>query len=275
MDIIEKINVSKAQMEDILNTTNSWDSKRVEHLNKLLYQLKEFVLETAFKDSEEEINFFKVVKPVFSGQLQHALQMQRILLDSPNWSASVRETYLHAQIEEIKHYFEIHREITSYYRSGDSNLDFLLFLRGRDSCPAWLCVPKVDMDERFSTLGDPYFAEIMAYEWTAQALNNLIEGQQSSSSNEIVKSDLKWTGDTINLTELAYGIQCSGQVNGGNAGIAEIVRGLEFLFNIKVGRPYRRFSEIRQRKRLSRTQFLDNMGKALNQKLEDEEAYRP
>lgn len=74
---------------------------------------------------------------------------------------------------------------------------------------------------------------------------------------------------------MAYGIYQTAQVNNGKIGLAELVRKFEKVFNVNIGRPYRRFSEIKQRKRLSRTKYLDEMVKSINKKIDDEDAFRP
>ena len=71
--------------------------------------------------------------------------------------------------------------------------------------------------------------------------------------------DLKWTGDTINLVEIAYGIWLTGQVNQGNSSITEIMELLEEAFQVKIGRPFRRWQEISQRKMISPTKYIDQV----------------
>lgn len=74
---------------------------------------------------------------------------------------------------------------------------------------------------------------------------------------------------------LLFGWYYTGQINNGQATIADLVRKVERVFNVNLGKPYRRFSEIRQRKRLSKTKFLEEMSRAINKKIEDDDEYRP
>jgi hypothetical protein len=81
---------------------------------------------------------------------------------------------------------------------------------------------------------------------------------------------LKWTGETINLVEIAYGIWLTGQRNNGQVSITEIVEFLEGAFRVRIGKPHRRWQGITNRKRLGYTRFLDEMKGAIEKRLEEE-----
>ncbi|MGY3212851.1 RteC domain-containing protein [Mucilaginibacter sp. HD30] len=83
---------------------------------------------------------------------------------------------------------------------------------------------------------------------------------------------MKWTGDTINLVEIAYGIWLTGQINHGNAGIAEITQFLETSFRVNIGRPFRRWQSISNRKRVSPVKYVDQIKDAILKRLDDENA---
>ena len=85
-------------------------------------------------------------------------------------------------------------------------------------------------------------------------------------------NDLKWTGDSINIVELAYGLWLTGQLNNGNASLNQIVKWLETNLYVKIGIVQRRFSEIGQRKRLSPTKYIDQMRDTILQKIESSNA---
>ena len=271
--IIEQAKEAKDILEDTLAVTQAWDQVRIDLIQKLLQDLKAKIVHSGFTDTREEIYFFKIYKPYFSSQLMFAYAIQKFRMDHPAWSAVFLRQYYQAKLKEIHVYFEAHKEMVSYYRSGANHLDEALFLRGGSSCPSWLCTWRIDADERFSTLGDYPFSKIKAHELTAQYIEHVLEAPSEAPVADPATPRLNWTGDTINFIELAYGIHCTGQISHGQAGIMDIIRALADSFNVDIKRPYRRFSEIKQCKRLSRTQYIDRMASALKQKLEDEEAY--
>ncbi|RAJ28082.1 RteC domain-containing protein [Pedobacter cryoconitis] len=247
---------------------------RVETTSHYLTGLKEKVLDYSFNTVDEEVIFFKEIKPKFSCLLIFYSDVERIEMDKPEGGVSHLKGYYENELKGIKRFFDVNRQIYAYYRSEDDYLDPQLFVRGVTDPPRWLCKLRIDQDERFSTAGDYMFARIMANEQIARYLENAISGLEFHPFTED-EIETNWTGETINLLEIAYGIYCTAQVNHGKIGIGELVRKFEKVFNVSIGRPYRRFLEIKLRKRLSRTKYLDDMVKAVNKKIDDEDAYDP
>lgn len=274
----ELYKMERVALEEIDNLTDQsitgQRKLRVQTASNFLSLLKEKVLDYSFASPEEEIHFFKVIKPKFSSLLIFYSNVERLEIDKPEGGVLHLKDYYESELKTVKRFFEGNRQIYAYYRSEDDDLDRQLFLRGVSDTPRWLCKIRVDQDERFSTAGDYLYARIIATEQIARYLETAITGVDF---HPFVGDDIDttWTGESINLLEMAYGIYQTAQVNNGKIGLAELVRKFEKVFNVTIGRPYRRFSEIKQRKRLSRTKYLDEMAKSINKKIDDEDAFRP
>lgn len=265
-----------AALEEIDNTVMDPSAQRkvrTEAAFRFLRELKKRVLDYSFTSHEEEIHFFKEVKPRFTSLLIYYSSVDRIELGKPEGSLAHVKSYYEHELAAIDKFFSNNREVYAYFRSGDTYLDHQLFLRG-NTAPRWMCKGPVDQDERFSTAADLIFARIKAKEQIARYLENTINGLEFTpfAGDEPV---INWTGDSINLLENVFGWYYTGQINNGQATIADLVRKVERVFNVNLGKPYRRFSEIRQRKRLSKTKFLEEMSRAINKKIEDDDEYKP
>jgi len=179
------------------------------------------------------------------------------------------------ELQQVFRLFRVEAFHYQYFRTKATELDNVYFLR--EAKPGDL--PELDFIDPppgFSTAMDYKFAKYTAYEWFRDhLLELLISAQTSVKIQRSVRERvviLKWTGDAINLVELAYGIWLTGQINNGNAGIAEIMQWLEANFQVNIGRPFRRWQSISNRKRVSPVKFIEQMKGAILKRLDDENA---
>jgi hypothetical protein len=78
---------------------------------------------------------------------------------------------------------------------------------------------------------------------------------------------LTWTAPKGGLIELIYAFQSHGVFNGGDADIRMIAEYFQRTFNVNLGNLYRRFQEIRIRKK-SRSFFLDQLRDKLIERMD-------
>lgn len=243
-----------------------------------LTKLKVYVTENPFISEAEEIRFFKEVKPQFYCWKIYAFERYSVDSWIPKEGNKKKRDFLLGEIRMIERFFRAHDFHYHYYKLQASELDRLFFLRESQAADSIL-VPNVgDPDPNFATKGDYLFAKFMALEKLASWLQQQILGLDGLAPVDLGQPKarvLKWTGESIHLVELAYGLYYTGQLNDGRASIIDIVTELGDVFGVTLGKPYKRLSEIRQRKRLSRTKFIDEMAAAITKKLEDEDEYRP
>lgn len=102
----------------------------------------------------------------------------------------------------------------------------------------------------------------------AELLLNLLKNEEelvltytSGTNNPILPSlghkavKMRWSGKSINLVEIIYGLHVSRCINGGHCDIKELVYIFENMFGIKLPHIYNRLLAIRNRKN-GRTPFL-------------------
>jgi hypothetical protein len=238
-----------------------------------LEQLKSVVLASEFSSREEEIRFFKEVKPKFVSQLVFHCRMHQIQCSKPVFRNRIMEEYLIRQLSRIEYFIHKHREFYQYTRDRHEHHDEAYFLRG--SLDSFLSMDDYffNADTRFSTGYDYLVSCFIAYErlgaWLTDELQGLPQHLGPRKSPGIPK--LTWTGSKVALVELIYGLQTSGVFNNATADIKQLALCFEQLFNVELTGYYRTFQELRLRKK-SRTVFLDQVKERLIQRMDEMDA---
>lgn len=91
-----------------------------------------------------------------------------------------------------------------------------------------------------------------------------------SVKSETQKS-LQWTGNTLDLVELIYGLSEMGRIDNGETPLKVLAPALYEFFGLDTKECYRYYSAIKLRKNPSRTYFIDKMQKKLNEKIRRDE----
>ena len=91
-----------------------------------------------------------------------------------------------------------------------------------------------------------------------------------SVKSETQKS-LQWTGNTLDLVELIYGLSEMGCIDNGETPLKVLAPALYEFFGLDTKECYRYYSAIKLRKNPSRTYFIDKMQKKLNEKIRRDE----
>lgn len=268
--LLQEIEILKQKNGDEIANANIF-LKPVLSFNQ---RLKDILLSGSFKGVDEEIVFFKSIKPKFVSLHLFYLALEEFGLYRAKWNRKRLRKFYEKELQKIEEFLNINRHMVHYFRSGARQMDEQLFVRGVKVYPNWLVKPRPDVDERYSTIGDHLIARIMAaeitYEYIVKMLS-VLENISDLAVQENKNSNCKWTGESINLVEIAYGIWLTGQMNNGNSTISEIIRWLESSLGVNVGRAYRRWTEISRRDQMNTTKYLDRMKEAINIRLKNED----
>lgn len=81
----------------------------------------------------------------------------------------------------------------------------------------------------------------------------------------------KWTGKIIDLVEIIYAIDTKKCVDNGNISIIELSDHIGKCFGVCFKDCYSSYIDIRRRKNNSRTYFLDELSKSLNDRMDKED----
>lgn len=83
----------------------------------------------------------------------------------------------------------------------------------------------------------------------------------------VATPSLQWTGNTLDLVELIYGLNEMGCIDNGETPLKELAPALYGFFGLDTKECYRYYSAIKLRKNPSRTYFLDRMQAKLNERI--------
>jgi hypothetical protein len=244
--------------------------KRLQHtlplISRIINNMKAEVLKNGFAVEEEEIYFFKHIKPPFYALQIYELSLLDLATRKPVGTPEMIKVYFEEELLFLSRFFKTNAFHYHYYKTGATELDDRYFVR--DAAPGRIPIMEIiDPLPGFSTTLDLTFARFIAYEQLQLHIVDELSEQKLPLKQRV---PLKWTGESINLAELAYGIWLTGQFNHGKASMAEIVRWLEEIFAVHIGDPHRRWQEIAQRKSVSPTKYLDHMAAEVRHRLENE-----
>lgn len=245
-------------------------------LQNLLSTVKKNVLENGFSDEDEEINFFKTVKPQILGKLIYYNKVFRIEASCPVISGKMHHKHFSNELNLLKQEFKeqfYNTEFYRYYRTGRTEWDHHFFRLGKIDLHNGVNSFVFEIDTQFSTYYDYKVSCIIANELLSNYLLSKIEPEKE----EIVlfpdgkgsSRDFFWTDSKNSLIELIYALHASGSISHGKAGIRKISMVFQVLFRIQLGDVHHAFHRMKDRSD-SKSIFLDQLKSSLKQHMEKE-----
>jgi hypothetical protein len=231
--------------------------------------LRDHVVNNGFDSEEEEVLFFKQVKPRFYALFIFEVEHYNMLFTLPKGTDDMIRDYYYHELSVIGRFFDQHAFLYGYFKRGESAMDKCFFLRSSfDPLQPFAGAGFLGLEAEFWSNQDYNFAKFLALDrlqdFLIKQIGNLNPRfSYAESKRRTVRNELKWTGDKVDLVELAYGIYLMGSLNNGNADLAAIVSWLESSLDIGLGSVYRKFVDISRRKVVSFTRYLDGAREAV------------
>ncbi len=233
-----------------------------------LSKLKEYVLKRGFRNTDEEIRFFKYQKPAFVAKLIYYNAIYKIETKKPYGAKPIRK-YLNKELKKLKRFFNNNLDFYKYYRSNNSLLDDRMFLRGKHDIKLWLDTYYFQSDQSFSTSHDYKVAKIIANDLIQVYIEDQLYNKFQKDKSKIQKK-LKWTGSKVALIELIYALHYQNVIDNGNNDIREVALYFESTFDVDLGNFYQAYLELRNRK-MNRTKFLDALREELMRRMDEQD----
>jgi hypothetical protein len=237
-------------------------------IEKISADFKQIINNSDFLDDQQKILAFKHIKPFIDAHRIEEGYRYMLEVNRPIGRPDKQISFLEEQLEGLAGFLRMNAFYYQYYKNGFTELDHLYFIPGGVQGT----IPMPDLPELApdtSTAMTYLFAKFIAYEriqyFILQQIN-VIEHQTAPLSLAVDEAhfQIKWTGEIVNLIEVAYGIWLTGQMNHGNASLGQVVRWLEGSLSVNMGNVQKKFGEIESRKRISMTRYLDQMVQAIN-----------
>lgn len=235
------------------------ESNYIEIVKSHTYGLKNFLYQYEFSSPQEEIYFFKNIKPKFVSVLLFHNELFEIEMSKPLEKECIVRHYMEG-LHKGQAFVNANMEYYRYYHLGSTYLDSKYFLSDRNNETGY----DVIYDSRFCTPFDNKFCSLQAYELLKDHLTRAIDKLTNPCEPDITA--LQWTAPKISLIELMYALQESGVFNKAATDVKMIATYFEKVFNVELGNYYRTIQDMRHRKN-GKTTFLNELKSKLGEKL--------
>nr|WP_321411556.1 RteC domain-containing protein [uncultured Carboxylicivirga sp.] len=241
-----------------------------------MQRLRLKVLNGCLETIQDEIYFFKHVKPHIMGHLLFLNYLQKIFELRPLSTVYDQQKFLEENLDHYNNFKKINHTDFAYFDNGNDIRDELYFVRCNLDAEDYHYHPYSMVDSDFATSKDYLFADFIAHKKIVDYLEEelirlkITRKKRIKSLEELLsESPFYWSTSKIALVELIYGLTYSGCINNGNLDIKELANALCKFFHVENLDVYRLFIDLKARKK-NQTVFLDKIRICLINKLEDE-----
>ena len=267
----------ESEIENVKIENVNYVPVAIKLIKSYIEQLKQFIEANEFKSNQEEIFYFKELKPQFCALLIYYFRVHDYQINTPIGSSSEKQTHIKKQLNNLTLDFTKHRSFYLYIISEETHLDEKYFLRENAKKNLSFETYSTDFDFRYCTGFDQQVAMLIAHKkleyFYQNELNLMVNPEQFRSNSPksenthygpyYGKNKLQWTESQSALTELIYALYESKTFNYGNTTVQEITKFFEVAFDMKISNIHRSFSEIKNRKN-GHLKFLDGLVNRLN-----------
>lgn len=237
-------------------------------LQDILTSMKKYVTSHHFKNENEEIEFFRIIKPQILGKLIYYNKIYRIETSCPVHSGKMYHKYFSGELQQLKNEYKEHirnSDFYRYYRSGRTDRDHDFFQLGKINLHTGLNSFIFEVDTQFSTYYDYKVSRIIAnellYNYLIVKINPVDKPHLTSSKSD---DHMIWTESKNALIELIYALHTSGAISNGKIGIRKISMVFQLLFRTQLGDIHHAFHRMKDRSG-NRTLFLDQLKSSVEQ----------
>lgn len=260
-EVLKKIRKIESGGENVLDKALAV----IHLLNAAFTGLKEYILAYSFKSPDEEIYFFKEVKPNLFKYLVFYKKMYNIEMNKPLTSYDEQKVYYENELEVIQRYISKRLDLYRYYRQGATYMDQIYFTRGHSDIMQYMDTDFHERDPQFSTLADFKVTRILANDLLRDYLLSEIETLdiQRRYIDRASKIKITWMAPKTGLIELIYALDTVKAF--GDIPLSKLSDYIQDVFNIDLGNTSRSFSEMKIRN--SQIPFLEKLTSEMERRM--------
>jgi hypothetical protein len=246
-----------------------------------IQQVKNYVTENGFKNTDDEIDFFKNTKPRLFRNLVFYKWLERIESFRPKYNQEKQIEYLKKNIDKIYEFYDEIKDFMEYYNSGRTHLDNLYFTRYQteivlnNRSSNYLIYPE------FCTIHDDTVAKILAYQQLENYLGNEIRKLTEpkakikvGTDSEITGPKEKWTSNQVDYVEMLYAVKELGAINNGQTTVQKLHQLFSKILIVPDIDIYEKYQDIKSRKK-NKTVFIDKLRDTLRSKIDKSDEFNP
>lgn len=278
LQLVQQYGVQQKQIAESNEATIIRLQKHIATSRELLHKFRMNIRNTQFKNSGEEIYFFKKIKPFIHADYILYSHQLNYLSSKPNSTRGIQKQYIKVELKKLESKKRKNIAFYKYYNHQKIALDHVYFSRKNLQLDLFTTNLITSLDPEFYTSHDTLAAEVIAFKLLTNFYKkemtqlNRIDTVKEMSNKYGSTDQLNWTASKTDLIELIYALKISGAINSGNTNIKELVIVFSKLFNIQLPNVYKTYSEIKNRNN-PRTKFLQNLVDNLNTKLDFEDGW--
>ena len=233
-------------------------------LKEMLFNIKAQVIQDGFTNEQQEIDFFKNIKPQILGKLIYYNKVFRIETTCPVSNGKIHQSYYENQLKALKSEYKeriCNEDFYRYYRAVRTDRDHTYFRLGQINYHDGLKSGVFEIDLSFSTYYDNKIAYIIANELLYIYMLTKISPEENPDLillNGEANKDISWTNSQNALIELIYALYASNSIAYGKIGIRKLALIFQVLFRTPLNDIHHSFHRMKTRAG-SRTAFLDHL----------------
>ena len=224
-------------------------------------ELNTIVSKHEFSSIEEEIKFFKYVKPKLLMEQHYCYHRAQLLQKYVNLSKDARDKVVTSKLRRIDTYFQVHHDFCTYYELGHTDKDQEYFVRLSSRSTINLDYNLVDKD--FNTTSEKGHAvgKMLSKKKLSDYLQKVLhlDPLHNMSQGLQIVGKLNFKGTHTELVELIYALKAADLLDDSIVRVSEV---LNYVFDVSNLQTYKIWQKIKERK-IDQTKLMTKMQQSL------------